>query len=225
MSLCLLFASSFAFPAIMATATTVACGATITKSTTLTHDLGSSTSPCKSDGIDIGASSITLNCNGHTLWGAGDGVSISGFNHVTVKNCITRGFEWGFDLSGITANTFTNDKAFNSRYTGFDLYDSSVNTFTKDVANGTMTGYGFYLQGASNNRFAHNISEKNVEGGWYVDSSSTGNSLISNSAKDNSGYGFEDLSSGTGTAGTANTYSMNTCMGNGGRSSNPAGLC
>ncbi|MCA1696970.1 MAG: hypothetical protein LC749_20880, partial [Actinobacteria bacterium] len=46
-------------------ATRVACGATITRSTTLTANVG----PCHGDGIVVAASNITLDLHGHRVFG------------------------------------------------------------------------------------------------------------------------------------------------------------
>ena len=54
-------------PMTAAFAQTVQCGDTITKSITLTSDIG----PCSGNGLIIGADNINLNCNGHTITGVG----------------------------------------------------------------------------------------------------------------------------------------------------------
>ena len=62
------------------------CGSLLTTDTKLTHDL-----ICPSHGLSIGADGVTLDCDGHTLRGSGasggDGVRISGFGGVTIRNC------------------------------------------------------------------------------------------------------------------------------------------
>ena len=64
-----------------------ACGATITHSVTLRHDLTN----CPGDGLVIGADHVTLDLAGHTIDGdaviGGDdtGVRLAGRRHVTVK--------------------------------------------------------------------------------------------------------------------------------------------
>ncbi len=99
------------------TGTTVICGETITKSITLTLDVG----PCPEgvNGINIGADNIILNCNGHTIAGSGTGESndaamlIDGHSGVTISNCKVTGFVYGFlfldgsynTLSGILLET------------------------------------------------------------------------------------------------------------------------
>src|SRR5436309_2045718 len=60
----LLWAMTSVVAPTAAGASTALCGATITVTTTLTEDVG----PCPSDGITIGASNVTLNLGGHTVF-------------------------------------------------------------------------------------------------------------------------------------------------------------
>ena len=59
-------------PAGVARANHVACGDTITADTTLDSDLTN----CPGDGLVIGAGSITLDLNGHTIDGDGGDIGI-----------------------------------------------------------------------------------------------------------------------------------------------------
>ena len=62
------------------------CGSTIVADTTLTADLLG----CPDRGLRIGASDVTLDCNGHTIEAAGNrAVEVNfGQSNVTVKNCV-----------------------------------------------------------------------------------------------------------------------------------------
>jgi parallel beta-helix repeat protein len=78
-------------------ATAVACGATITTSTTLANDLTNCVA-----GLDVAASNVVLNLNGHRIGGGGpDGVLVDpGRNGVTVENGTINGFVHGIAVRG-----------------------------------------------------------------------------------------------------------------------------
>lgn len=81
----------------------VACGDTITKSTTLRANLS-----CAGPGLVIGANNVRLNLNGHTIAGPGlgddesiVGVASQGHKNITIANGTIEGFHRGVVLSGI----------------------------------------------------------------------------------------------------------------------------
>src|SRR5215213_11999845 len=92
-----------------AQAAVLACGQTITQSTTLDNDLG----PCPNNGIIIGANGITFNFNGHTINGVaasavdGAGVLVRNRTGVTVMNGTVSNFDIGVALDGGSGNTVT----------------------------------------------------------------------------------------------------------------------
>src|SRR4051795_3012474 len=70
-----------------ATASALPCGTVVTTSITLTSDIG----PCDFvDGLVVGASDITIDLNGHTIFGGGAfaevGIDATGHNRVTIRN-------------------------------------------------------------------------------------------------------------------------------------------
>src|SRR5262245_38599980 len=80
-------------------AVAVGCGDVIVKDTKLTSDLLN----CPGDGLAIGAPKITLDLNGHSITGTGNGSGVSngdGHAKVTIKNGSISGFELGVHLSG-----------------------------------------------------------------------------------------------------------------------------
>ncbi|MFN2606595.1 MAG: hypothetical protein ABR511_01675 [Acidimicrobiales bacterium] len=95
--------------------TAVACGTVITVSTTLTTDVG----PCATDGLIIGGSGVTLNLNGHKVFGApapgtqgaaagqNVGVRFAGVSRSTVTNGEVSGFAAGVRVDGGAANSVT----------------------------------------------------------------------------------------------------------------------
>ena len=86
------------------------CGDTLTANTTLTADLDCS--GYAGDALVFGKGGITLNLNGHTIWGPAaqdnyDGVETDGYNHVTVTNGTIANFTYGVDNSGSSSSSFT----------------------------------------------------------------------------------------------------------------------
>jgi parallel beta-helix repeat protein len=75
----------------------VGCGSTVYSSVTLTADLNCSGG---GDGLEIGASGITINLNGHTITGAGGGdgsygIYNDGYNDVTIQKGTIQNFLYG----------------------------------------------------------------------------------------------------------------------------------
>lgn len=86
----------------------VHCGDTITTDTTLATDVG----PCPSTAIILGASNITLNLDGHTVFGTpvpgeGPGVAGSGVSGDTVKNGTVEFFDTGVYFEFGSGETIT----------------------------------------------------------------------------------------------------------------------
>jgi Periplasmic copper-binding protein (NosD) len=78
----------------------VQCGDTITQNTRLDADLVN----CPGDGIVIGADHVTLDLNGHTIDGQGNGggVLATGRRDVEVKEGAIQGFARGVSFDGVT---------------------------------------------------------------------------------------------------------------------------
>jgi parallel beta-helix repeat protein len=102
-----LAAAALAAPAALAHGP--ACGATITHSLTLRHDL----TDCPADGLVVGADHITLDLAGHTIDGdaviGGDdtGVRLAGRSHVTVTGGTIQEFDHALHLTGASHNRLT----------------------------------------------------------------------------------------------------------------------
>lgn len=89
-----------------ALATDVACGATITSSTTLHADVG----PCPGDGIVVAADGVVVDLGGFRVFaanGTGDnaGIRLAGVSGVTVTNGTVSGFDAGVVVAGGSGNT------------------------------------------------------------------------------------------------------------------------
>ena len=90
----------------------VVCGQTITQDTVLQADIGPCPSPGPGYGLNIGADNITLDLNGHRVFGAnvpGEGPGIRLFKRlgVKVKNGTVDHFDCGVAIEGGNGNTIT----------------------------------------------------------------------------------------------------------------------
>ena len=166
-------------PSIAAFAQTaiISCGDTITKSTTLTSDIG----PCSGNGLIIGVDNIVLNCNGHSITGAGEsdsadsnGIQIIGHSGVTIRNCIVTGF------NGLRDNGFYLYQSSNNKLLGNKAVDNDVGF----VINGNFSANG------GNNTLDRNIATGNQGNGFNVSYRSNYNLLTRNTASNNGGNGF-----------------------------------
>ena len=97
LALTLLALLAFAFTVLVAPSKAqgggVYCGAYITQDVTLQHDLYG----CVEGGIVVGKSGVTVDLNGHTIsgLGEGDGIAALGVTGVTIKNGSVVNFEAG----------------------------------------------------------------------------------------------------------------------------------
>ncbi len=164
-------------------AATLACGAVVTTNTVLENDVG----PCPNGGLVIGADNITLDLNGHEVFGQaghGDGAGILLFRRtgVTVRNGTVREFDGGVVIEGGAGNRVENVNARNnigrSRVTpwgdGIAVLSSRNNTIfgNNAVNNGPFSGIGVY-------------SEIDLDHPRQTSGVSTGNVIDSNTVVDN----------------------------------------
>ena len=85
---------AFLAPAGSASAATLACGATIVRSTVLENDLVN----CDGVGVRVGASNIKLDLDGHTVSGSTSGlvgVDVAGHAKVVIEDGVVSGFVTG----------------------------------------------------------------------------------------------------------------------------------
>jgi len=143
---------------------------------------------CSGTAITIGADSITLDGAGHRITGdtTGGGIENSGYNYVTVKNCIVTNFNHGILFSSCSHSTV----------------DS--NTVSLNVGAGNAGGGGILFPGGSNNSLTNNTVNSNLSGGIFVSSSFS--NLTSNTANSNPGIGIDiEGSNNVITSNTANS--------------------
>lgn len=231
----LLAAAGLAAPAALAH--DPACGATITRSVTLRHDLTN----CPADGIVIGADHITLDLAGHTIDGdaviGGDdtGVRLAGRRHVTVKGGTIREFDHALHLTGASDNHLTRLVATRSGdpdigrailldegsddnlidrndasfngRSGVAMLDSSGNRVTRNRTNHNDVA-GMGVFGGSGNRVTANVMTDNGENGIFWGAGHTGGVLAGNLIARNPGAGI-DLEEGDDALVTLNHLDRN----------------
>ena len=150
-----------------ASATTLACGATITTSVTLSGNINC-TSDTTNDALTIGAADITVNLNGHKVLGPGaesdtegivdnpDGTGTA-YNGVTIENGTISNFDTDIDIEG-TANSGSPPPLCSRDLTGAVVKGI---TTTNDTLQESYGVYGACLSGAS----IHNVSINDAEYG------------------------------------------------------------
>jgi len=167
-----LVAGALAVPASQAAGAPLHCGATITKSTKLTRNLGN----CPGAGLVIGADGITLDLGGHTVAAAAKrnpkahGILNVGHDGVTIKGGTVKGFgAYGVRLAGVERNHVVG-MTMTANFTGIGLVESSHNL----VEDSAMTGSrftGVNLTGGTANRVRHNQIADSVGYGVLVQTS------------------------------------------------------
>jgi parallel beta-helix repeat protein len=142
-------------------AVVLACGQTITQSTTLTADVG----PCPAGGIIVGADNITLDLAGHRVFGTapaldGVGIYLENRRNVTVRNGTVTDFDGGVVIRYGSANTVigitardnlgsTNGHATGAAFgDGIAIEASTQNRIINNstINNGPFSGIGLYQQ-------------------------------------------------------------------------------
>ncbi len=205
------------------------CGTVITRSTTLTADIG----PCAGNGVIVGADGIMLDLNGHTISGfAGPGsgndagirlpnrtgVRITGQPGSSGRRGTVTGFDAGVVVNGGSGNTVENlnvrDNVGPDELGGFSgeipvaelgdgiiLFKSASNRILNNVVtnNGIYDGIGVFGLGSTSNLVAGNIVQDTV--GLLGNFSASGTGILINH--------FLDQRPGTGLVISANGAESN----------------
>jgi hypothetical protein len=150
----------------------VACGTLITSSITLSSNVG----PCPSGGITVQGSNLTIDLNGHRIFGTpttGDGVGIrlNGASDVVIKNGTVTSFDAGIVIAGGAGNRVTQIKAIGN------IGD----------ADGTTLGDGILIDGSRSNIVRGNEVRANgpFSGISVISNGSVGNKISKNTIQDN----------------------------------------
>jgi parallel beta-helix repeat protein len=197
----------------------LSCGQTITADTTLDSDLG----PCTNHGLIVGAEGITLDLNGHRIFGTaasrdGAGVYLPNRLAVTVRNGTVTNFDIGVAIEGGSRNLVTGitaqDNIGGSGAIGGDgiaLLSTRNNAVSgnRTINNGPFSGIGVYSRVDSDHpRATSGPSRNNV-----VDSNYVAGNIISRNREtpigtDNDGIRVENDA-------VFNTFSNNQVLRNG----------
>jgi hypothetical protein len=117
------------------------CGDTVMDNHVLTADI----TGCTGNGLTIGTSDITLDCNGHTISGSGtnDGISTAGaFDNVNISNCIINNFDEGIYAFGDDNIIITNTTIKNMKNYGVRL-QVSLNNQLNNITIYNISGFGY----------------------------------------------------------------------------------
>lgn len=194
-----LLATVLVVPAVAAPPA-VTCGQTITRSTTLTGDVG----PCKGNGIIVGADNITLNLNGYRVLGpnlnheTGElktatgnfaGVRLPNRKGVTVVGGMPGATISGFD-AGIFVNGGSNNRILNLA--------ARKNVGPPDP--NALLGDGIVLVNSANNLIQGNIVHGNgrYDGIAVLGNDSNGNTIRSNTVTNTLANPTNPAGNGTG---------------------------
>ena len=162
----------------------VGCGSTITSSVVLTADVG----PClHSNGLDIMASNITVDLNGHMVIGSHGvapranheqvGINLDNVHGVTVENGTVTLFDAGVSLKGGHSNTVTHVTA---------THNVNVNTLEPSVTTTCNFGDGIVLDNSRYDMIMDNSASDNGPfDGIGLVNSSISNSVVGNHVFDN----------------------------------------
>ena len=155
-----------------------ACGDTLTVSTTLDADLN-----CTGDGLNIGASHMTLNLGGHTLSFVGSGGSVGvradGFSNLVIQNGTIRGFSTGVSLNSVDASVVRGLTISESSDWGVHLNGSSSNRIEANVVADNGNGIGL-ATGSHRNKIIRNEVSGADGGGIAAENTSDRNQISAN---------------------------------------------
>lgn len=197
----------------------LSCGQTITQSTTLDSDIG----PCTNHGIIIGADSITLDLNGHRIFGtpaSGDraGVYLLNRSAVVVRNGEVTNFDIGVAIEGgsrnLVSNVFAHDNIGGTGGIGGDgiaILSSRNNRIqgSQAVNNGPYSGIGLYSRiDGDHPRQTGGVARDNVIDGNNISDNIISRNRVNPSNTDNDGIRMEN-------DGAFNTLSNNIVVNNG----------
>jgi parallel beta-helix repeat protein len=173
-------AGVLAFGAAQASASHVSCGDEITADTTLDSDLVD----CPNNGIVIGADSITLDLNGHTIDGDGTlfegcdpqqepcdvGVANNGHDRVTVRHGSVRDFAIGVLVGNARHMRIGDISSSRHLFFGFALFDSGRSLVRNSSGHHNVApeGDGMGLFGCRRVRVLHNKFRHNPGPGIHV---------------------------------------------------------
>jgi Periplasmic copper-binding protein (NosD) len=140
----LVAASLFAIATPAQAAVALKCGATITRSVTLSQNIDC-THDSADDGVTIGAADVTINLNGHKILGPGDlkdtgGIVDNGHDNLTITGGTISNFWYGVTVSGTSITEVTGLRIRNATITENTLGDQNYGVSGTDLSRAVMTG-------------------------------------------------------------------------------------
>ncbi|MCK4355205.1 right-handed parallel beta-helix repeat-containing protein [Candidatus Parcubacteria bacterium] len=152
-----------------------------TSTCTLTQDL--------TESVEITASNITLDCDGHSVTGAdtGFGVYANRKTNVTVKNCVINDFHSGIYFYYGSNHSISNNNVSNNKYYGIRLTRSNNASLTDNIVN-SNPAWGISLDDSDNSVVINNTASNNYHGIFLCQCEN--NVLDNNTIDSNIGYGI-----------------------------------
>ncbi len=168
------------------------CGQVVTENLVLANDWVCG--PDDEFAIDPDASDITIDCAGHTLFGAGAywqyGIDMDGVTGVTIRDCTIRDFYIGIDVDDSDSNFFIDNNLIENFGGGMVLDTSSGNEITGGEFADNNQDYwysGLELQdGSDGNTISGLYMHGNAQGAINVEDSDD-NVIENNNINDNCG--------------------------------------
>jgi parallel beta-helix repeat protein len=153
------------------------CGAYVTQDVTLQHDING----CVDGGIVVAKSGVTVDLNGHTITGLGegDGIAASGVTGVTIKNGSVVNFEAGLRLTGVQ-NSRVLDTRFSMNSDASAWVEASTGNKFKRLKMTDNGDGGFRLIASNDNRIAANTVSGASDSGVMMEELSSHNRLVRN---------------------------------------------
>lgn len=153
------------------------CGAYVTHDVTLQHDI----SGCVDGGIIVAKSGVTVDLNGHTITGLGegDGIAASGVTGVTIKNGSVVNFEAGLRLTGVQDSRVL-DTGFSMNSDASAWVEGSTRNKFKRLKMTDNGDGGFRLIASHRNRIAGNNVSRASDSGIFMEERSSHNRLVRN---------------------------------------------
>jgi parallel beta-helix repeat protein len=180
------------------------CGAYVTQDVTLHSDLYG----CLDGGLIVGRSGVTIDLNGHTItgMGQGDGISAMGVSGVTIKNGSVVNFEVGARLTMVSKSRLLDTRFSMNTDASLFAEGATQNKFLRVTMTENGDG-GFRLVGSSNNRIAGSNISGASDSGIILEELSSFNRLVRNTIT-LAGEGIK-VEGGTGNRVFRNTVSYN----------------
>jgi parallel beta-helix repeat protein len=177
-ALTVLALAAFAFTSLASSrAQGVYCGAYVTHDVKLQHDLFG----CVDGGLSVGRSGITIDLNGHSITGLGegDGIAAAGVTGLTIKNGSIVNFEAGLRLTGVTQSRVVDTRLSMNSDASAWVEGSSLNKFQRLTMTENGDG-GFRLIASSRNRIARSTISGASDSGVMLEELSSYNRLVRN---------------------------------------------